>query len=58
LSGTAFVMTTRLRGLTVLRLSICSHRTTLMDIDVVFNKIREIGKKAEIAEIEEQKVKS
>ncbi len=45
LSGTAFVMTTRLRGLTVLRLSICSHRTTLKDIDLVFSKIREIGRK-------------
>jgi len=43
LSGVAFVMTTSVRGRTVLRLSICSHRTTPHDIDVVFAKLREIG---------------
>jgi len=55
LSGTAFVMTTRLRGLTVLRLSICSHRTTLKDIDLVFRKIREIGEKIVMATTEGEK---
>jgi glutamate/tyrosine decarboxylase-like PLP-dependent enzyme len=48
LSGLAFVMTTMVRGRTVLRLSICSHRTTLEDIKVVFDKIKEIGKSLEV----------
>jgi glutamate/tyrosine decarboxylase-like PLP-dependent enzyme len=42
-SGVAFVMTTRVRGRVVLRLSICSHRTTLRDIEIVFAKLRELG---------------
>jgi len=41
--GTAFVMTTRVRGRVVLRLSICSHRTTLADIERVFEAIRTTG---------------
>lgn len=43
LSGTAFMMTTKIKGRVVLRLSVCSHRTTRKDIEVVFAKIREIG---------------
>lgn len=43
LSGLAFFMTTRIRGKVSLRLSVCSHRTTEKDIDLVFNKLREIG---------------
>jgi aromatic-L-amino-acid/L-tryptophan decarboxylase len=43
LSGVAFVMTTRIRNRTALRLSISSHRTTIEDIDLVFAKLREIG---------------
>jgi len=43
LSGVAFIMTSKVRGQVVLRLSICSHRTTLDDIDLVFAKIIEIG---------------
>lgn len=43
LSGLAFVMTTSVRARTVLRLSICSHRTTLEDIDRVFRKLAELG---------------
>lgn len=43
LSGDAFVMTTTVRGRTVLRLSICSHRTTLDDIEFVFSRLGEIG---------------
>ncbi len=43
LSGVAFLMTTSLRGRTVQRLSICSHRTTLEDVDLVFRTLREIG---------------
>jgi len=43
LSGTAFIMTSKIHGRTVLRMSICSHRTTLQDIEIVFEKLREIG---------------
>jgi len=43
LSGVAFLMTSKIRGRVVLRLSICSHRTTPGDIDLVFTKIREFG---------------
>ncbi len=44
LSGVAFFMTTKIRNRVVLRLSVCSHRTTPEDIDIVFFKIRDIGK--------------
>jgi len=44
LSGLAFIMTSRLRNRVVIRMSVCSHRTTLEDIDVVFSKLRETGK--------------
>lgn len=44
LSGEAFVMTSRIDGRLYLRLSICSHRTTLDDIDRVFRAVRRIGK--------------
>jgi glutamate/tyrosine decarboxylase-like PLP-dependent enzyme len=43
LSGEAFIMTTNVRGRIVLRLSICSHRTTTRDIDQVFRKLRQLG---------------
>lgn len=43
LSGLAFIMTSRVNGRVVLRLSICSHRTTLEDMDMVFHKIKELG---------------
>ena len=43
LSGLAFIMTTKVRDRVVLRLSICSHRTTLEDIEVVFEKLSELG---------------
>ena len=42
-SGLAFVMTSQLRGRTVLRLSVCSHRTTLGDIERVFDALRRLG---------------
>lgn len=45
LTGLAFLMTTSVRGRTVLRLSICSHRTTLQDIDAVFEKLRDLGER-------------
>lgn len=50
--GIAFIMTTRLRGRTVLRMSICSHRTTLEDIDIVFDALTEIGREIR-AEVQE-----
>lgn len=43
LSGVAFVMTSKVLGKIVLRLSVCSHRTTLADIKLVFEKLRDIG---------------
>jgi len=45
LTGVAFLMTTSVRGHTVLRFSICSHRTTPHDIDAVFGKLRELGER-------------
>jgi hypothetical protein len=36
-------MTTRVHGRVVLRLSVCSHRTTLRDIDAVFTEMAAIG---------------
>jgi glutamate/tyrosine decarboxylase-like PLP-dependent enzyme len=43
LSGFAFIMTTKIHGRTVLRLSICSHRTTLEDIEAVFAELKRLG---------------
>jgi len=43
LSGLAFIMSSKVNGRTVLRLSICSHRTTLEDIEIVFAKLKELG---------------
>jgi glutamate/tyrosine decarboxylase-like PLP-dependent enzyme len=43
LSGVAFIMTSKVRDRVVLRLSVCSHRTTFSDIDLVFAKIVELG---------------
>jgi aromatic-L-amino-acid/L-tryptophan decarboxylase len=40
----AFAMTTRIRGRVTQRLSICSHRTTVADIDATFEAMRAIGK--------------
>lgn len=45
LSGVAFIMTTNIRGRTVLRLSICSHRTTPDDIDLVFQTLTDLGRR-------------
>ena len=42
--GIAFIMTTKIRGRTVLRMSICSHRTTPADIDAVFDALARIGR--------------
>jgi aromatic-L-amino-acid decarboxylase len=40
----AFVMTTRIRGKVTQRLSICSHRTTVADIEGTFEDMRKIGR--------------
>ena len=42
--GIAFIMTTKIHGRTVLRMSICSHRTTLADIEAVFDALTQIGR--------------
>lgn len=42
-SGLAFVMTSTINGRRVLRFSICSHRTTLDDIDRVFGALNDLG---------------
>ena len=42
-TGFAFIMTSRIRNQVVIRLSICSHRTTLEDIEAVFKKLHETG---------------
>ena len=42
-SGFAFIMTSKVKGYIIIRLSICSHRTTLDDIDQVFERLQEIG---------------
>ncbi len=36
-------MTSQLRGRTVLRLAVCSHRTTFEDIERVFEEMRRLG---------------
>jgi glutamate/tyrosine decarboxylase-like PLP-dependent enzyme len=40
----AFVMTTRIHGHVTQRLSICSHRTTIADIDATFDAMHAIGR--------------
>ena len=44
-SGFAFIMTSRVKGRVVIRLSICSHRTRLKDIEQVFERLGVIGKR-------------
>ena len=46
LSGEAFVMTSRIDGRVVLRLSVCSHRTTPADMDRVLEAARRLGEEA------------
>ena len=43
-SGLALVMTTRVRGLVAIRMSICSHRTLGEDIDATFEAIARWGR--------------
>jgi len=42
-SGFAFIMTSKVKGHIVIRLSICSHRTTLQDMERVFERLQNIG---------------
>lgn len=42
-TGFAFIMTSKVRGHVVIRLSICSHRTQLLDIEQVFQQLEAIG---------------
>lgn len=44
-TGFAFIMTSKVKGLIVLRLSICSHRTTIQDIEQVLERLQGIGSK-------------
>ena len=44
-TGFAFIMTSKVRGHIVIRLSICSHRTTLRDIELVFESLDKIGRR-------------
>jgi aromatic-L-amino-acid decarboxylase len=43
-------MTSLVRGRRVLRLSLCSHRTTLADVDRVFEALRSAGAAADAHE--------
>lgn len=45
LTGEAYVTTTEVQGHTVIRLSICSHRTTPADIDRTFEALRDHGQR-------------
>ena len=47
----AFAMTTRIRGRVTQRLSICSHRTTIADIEATFEAMRAIGRELRGGEI-------
>jgi aromatic-L-amino-acid/L-tryptophan decarboxylase len=42
-SGFAFIMTSKIKEKIVIRLSICSHRTTIQDIERVFEKLTNIA---------------
>lgn len=55
-SGLAFVMTSAVRGRTVLRFSICSHRTTLEDIEQVFSALEKLGHRLDEGDIREHDV--
>lgn len=50
LRGEAFVMTSRIRGRLYLRLSICSHRTRIEDMDRVLAAVRSLGAELDAAE--------
>ena len=46
-SGEVFLTTTKIRGRTSLRVSVCNHRTRLEDIDRLFGLLRKIGDRAD-----------
>ena len=43
-SGLALIMTTRIRGRVAIRMSICSHRTLVEDVDATFESIARWGR--------------
>ena len=51
-SGVAFVMTSSVRNRTVMRFSICSHRTTLADIERVFGLIQDVAREMDNKKLE------
>jgi aromatic-L-amino-acid/L-tryptophan decarboxylase len=53
-TGFAFLLTSKVRGHVVIRLSICSHRTTLPDIEQVFERLQQMGENI----FEKEKVKT
>jgi glutamate/tyrosine decarboxylase-like PLP-dependent enzyme len=57
-SGIAFIMTSKVRGHIVLRLSICSHRTTIKDIKSSFQKLAEIGESIVAEEMDSSRMSS
>ena len=44
-SGLALIMTTRIRGRVTLRMSICSHRTRVEDVEATFEALAGIGRR-------------
>lgn len=44
-SGLALIMTTRIRGRVALRMSICSHRTRVQDVEATFEALAGIGRR-------------
>jgi len=44
-SGDFFLTTTVVRGVTALRVSVCNHRTTLADIEALFEALRATGRR-------------
>jgi glutamate/tyrosine decarboxylase-like PLP-dependent enzyme len=53
-SGLAFVMTTRIRGRLGLRMSICSQRTTISDIDATFEALAHAARRITIGPTRER----
>ncbi len=50
-TGEVFLTTTRLRDRTALRVSVCNHRTTLEDIDHLFELLRRTGEALDAEEL-------
>ncbi len=48
-TGEVFLTTTRIHGRTALRVSVCNHRTTFADIDLLFTLLRRLGRSLDTA---------